>query len=116
MKKVTIIHHPHCSKSRKTLELIESYGYEAKIINYLNGELTKELVEKIIKLLNIAPQEILRTKEEEYQYLKINFDEQSEVIAAILKYPKLLERPIVFKGEKAVIGRPPENVLTLLKS
>lgn len=114
MKTLTIIHNPRCSKSRDTLELIKSHGYEAKIVDYLNGELTKELLEEVLKLLDIPAKDILRTKEEEFKKLQINLDEEKEVIAAILKYPKLLERPIVIKGDEAVIGRPPENVLTLL--
>lgn len=113
MKAVTIIHNPRCSKSREALSLIQSNGYEAKVIDYLNGELTKELLEDIVKLLKIHPKEILRTKEDEYKTLSIDFDNVNDVIAAILKYPKLLERPIVIKGDKAVIGRPPENILTI---
>lgn len=113
MKTVTIIHNPRCSKSREALMLIESLGHEPKIIDYLNGELSKELLEEIVKLLKIHPKEILRTKEDEYKTLNINFDNQNEVITAILDFPKLLERPIVIKDDQAVIGRPPENILTL---
>lgn len=113
MKTITIIHNPRCSKSRDTLELIKSHGYEAKIVDYLNGELTKELLEEVLKLLNVPAKEILRTKEEEFNTLQINLENEKEIIAAILKHPKLLERPIVIKDNKAVIGRPPENVLSL---
>lgn len=116
MKSVTIIHNPRCSKSRETFKLIEAHGYVPKTINYLNGELTKELLEEVVDLLNVSAKELLRTKEEEFKTLKINLDDRNEVIAAILKQPILLERPIVIKDKKAVIGRPPENVLTLFES
>ena len=113
MNTITIIRNPRCSKSRETLQIIESRGYQARIIDYLNGELTKELLEDIIKKLNVHPREILRTKEDEYKTLNIDFNNADEVIKAILKHPKILERPIVVKGNHVVIGRPPENVLKL---
>ena len=113
MNTITIIHNPRCSKSRQALQIIESQGQQAKIIDYLNGELTKQLLEEIIKKLNIHPKEILRTQEDEYKTLHIDFNNADEVILAILKYPKILERPIVIKGNQAVIGRPPENILRL---
>jgi arsenate reductase len=109
-----IIHNPRCSKSRETLALLESRGITPKVVDYLNGELNRELLLTVIKALNISPKEILRTKEEEFQSLTINLDDSEEVINAILKHPKLLERPIVLHGHKAAIGRPPENILGLL--
>lgn len=114
MNNITIIHNPRCSKSRETLQIIESRGLEAKIIDYLNGELNKELLEDVVKKLNVHPKEILRTKEDEFKALTIDLDNANEVIDVILKHPKILERPIVIKGNKAVIGRPPENILTIL--
>lgn len=111
---ITIIHNSRCSKSRDTLALIESHGHTPKVIDYLNGGLTRDLLKDVLKLLNIPAIEILRTKEEEYKALSIDESNQDEVIEAILKQPKLLERPIVISGEKAVIGRPPENVLKIL--
>lgn len=113
MNKVTILHNPRCSKSRETLKLLEDRGAKIEIIDYLNGGLTFDQLKEIVRLLKVPVKEIIRTKEEEYQLVAINLDEEDEVIKAILKYPKLLERPIVIKGNKAVIGRPPENVLTL---
>ncbi len=113
MENVTIVHNPHCSKSREALKLIESHGHEPKIIDYLKGELTSELLENIVRLLKIHPREIIRTKEDEYKTLSIDINDGNEVIAAIVKHPKLLERPIVIKGDKAIIGRPPENILAL---
>lgn len=113
MNEIIIIHNPRCSKSRKTLEIIESKGHHPIIIDYLNGELSKELLEDVVKKLNVLPKEILRTKEDEFKALNIDIFNSDEVLDAIMKHPKILERPIVVKGDKAVIGRPPENVLTL---
>lgn len=106
-----IIHNPRCSKSRQTLEILEKHTDQIEIVDYLNGELTSDLLEMIITSLGLN---ILRTKEDEYKALKIDFSKKDQVIKAILKHPKILERPIVLNGEKAVIGRPPENVLSLL--
>lgn len=113
-KVITIIHNSNCSKSRETLRILESRGYDVTMINYLNGELTRELLEKTIKLLNTDLKNLLRPKEEEFKNLIINFDDQNEIISAILKHPAILERPIVIVDEKAVIARPPEKVLEIL--
>lgn len=106
-----IIHNPHCSKSRQTLEILEQHTDKIDVVDYLNGELTKELLETVIASIGL---DILRTKEDEYKALKIDFSKKEQVIKAILNTPKILERPIVIKNKKAVIGRPPENVLELI--
>lgn len=113
MNTITIIHNPRCSKSREALKIIEERGISPVVIEYLNGELSRELLEKVIKSLGVHPQEILRTKEEEFQALSLNLENAEEVITAIMQHPKILERPIVMKGNQAVIGRPPEKVLEL---
>jgi arsenate reductase len=114
MKDILIIHNPRCSKSRETLKILEDHGSKFLIIDYLGGELTKELLKKVVKALKVHPKELLRTKEDEYQELTIDLDNDEAVIQAILNQPKLLERPIVLKGDQAVIGRPPENIRKLL--
>ena len=106
-----IIHNPRCSKSRQTLEILQKHSDKIEVIDYLGGELTAELLEVVTKSLGL---EILRTKEEEFKNLKIDLKNKDQVIKAILKTPKILERPIVIKNKKAVIGRPPENVLELI--
>ncbi len=113
MKEIIIIHNPRCSKSREALQIIESRGYQARIIDYLHGELSKEFLKEVINKLRVHPKAVLRIKEEEFKDLNIDLENEAEVIDAILKCPKLLERPIIIKDERAVIGRPPENVLTL---
>lgn len=114
MNEIIIIHNPRCSKSRETLEIIESKGHKATIIDYLNGELSKEFLKDVLKKLNVRPKDILRTKEDEFKALNIDIYNSDEVLDAIIKHPKILERPIVINGDKAIIGRPPENVLNLL--
>ncbi len=109
-----IIHNPRCSKSRQTLEILFSHGEDPEIIEYLNGELTKDLLDEAIKKLGKRPCDILRKKEEEFKALELDLQDDEAVKAAILKWPKILERPIVIAEEKAVLGRPPENVLELL--
>lgn len=114
MQQITIIHNPRCSKSRATLELIESRGIKPSIIDYLHGELTKEILTSALTALNMKPKDVLRQKDLEALNLRVNQDNDQELIDLILKHPGILERPIIIKGNKAVIGRPPENVLLLI--
>jgi len=113
MSEVQIFHNPRCSKSRETLELLTSQGINPEIILYLEEELSADQLAGVFKALAKAPKDVLRTKEKEYKALTIDFNNADEVIAAIIKTPKILERPIVVNGNKAIIGRPPENVLEL---
>lgn len=114
MTKFQIVHNPRCSKSRDALTILKDRGIEPEIIDYLNGGLNRELLTNIIEILHVQPKELVRTKEEEFQALKIDLNNAQEVIKTLLDHPKLLERPIVLKGNKGVIGRPPENVLSLI--
>lgn len=110
-----IYHNPRCSKSRQTLGLIQQEGVEVEVIEYLKDVPTEEELRKVLKLLGKSPEEILRKGEAVF---KENFKGKSftddEWIKIMLEHPKLIERPIVIKGNKAVLGRPPENVLDLL--
>jgi arsenate reductase len=114
MKECQIIYNPQCSKCRQSLALLEEKGFKPQVIEYLNGELTRELLTSVITTLNVHPKELLRTKEEEFKSLRLDLENAEEVIDAILKHPKILERPIVIQGKKAVIGRPPEKILDIL--
>ncbi|RFN58384.1 arsenate reductase (glutaredoxin) [Marixanthomonas ophiurae] len=111
----TIYHNPRCSKSRQTLQLLEDKKEELDIVKYLEQPPTKAELKRILELLNIKPIALVRKNE---QIWKDNFKgkevSQDEIIDAMIKNPKLIERPIVVKGNKATIGRPPENVLTIL--
>ena len=111
-----IYHNPRCGKSRQTLALIEEAGIEPEVIEYLKTPPTAEELDAILKKLKIEPQELMRKGEAIYKELKLAERELSrdEAIAVMLEHPKLIERPIVVQGRKAVLGRPPENVKELL--
>ncbi len=116
MTQITIYHNPKCSKSRQTLELLKEKGIEPKVIEYLKNIPTKEELKELIKKLNITPKDLLRTNEDIYKELKKQNGEPNEMQAIewMLENPKLIERPIVVKNDKAVLGRPPENIKNLL--
>lgn len=110
-----IYHNPRCSKSRETLKLIEDANAEVTIIEYLKTPPSREELETIIQQLGIEASQLIRKGEADF---KDNFKgktlSESEWIDAMVAYPKLIERPIVIKDQKAVIGRPPELVLDLI--
>ncbi len=113
---VTIYHNPRCSKSRQTLGLIEETGVSPQIIEYLHVKLTLKELQKILGLLNVDTREIMRTGDA--IYLELGLDKpnlsQDQLLEAIIAHPALLQRPIVIANNRAVIGRPPENVLDIL--
>ena len=109
-----IYHNPRCSKSRQALQLCEEAGSEIEVIEYLKTPFDEGVLHDLLKKLGKKANEIVRTKEEVYSQLNLSADStEEEIIAAIIKYPVLLERPIVVKGNRAVIGRPPENIKTV---
>ena len=110
-----IYHNPRCSKSRQTLQLIKDAGADVEIIEYLNVIPTAEELKTILMKLNLKPTDIIRKGEAVYKekFKTSNFNDD-EWIKIMIEYPKLIERPIVVKGNKAIIGRPPENVLDLI--
>ena len=109
-----IYHNPKCSKSRQTLEIIRSNTSEFEIIEYLKNPLTAKEITVLLSQLNISPIELARTQEAIW---KKNYKGKEltdiEIINAMFENPKLIERPIVVRNNKAVIGRPPENILNL---
>ncbi len=113
--KFTLYHNPRCSKSRQTLALLEENGISPEIVLYLETPPDAETIKALLKKLKISARELLRKGEEAYKTMKLADESLSEdaLIAAMVKAPKLIERPIVVKGSKAVLGRPPENVETL---
>ena len=114
--KITIYHNPKCSKSRKALEIIKSKNIEPIIILYLVNKLSKPEVNNLLSKLGLSIRDILRTGEDEYKKNNLKNENLSddELIEFLIKFPKLLQRPIVVNNSKAVIGRPPENILNLL--
>lgn len=110
-----IYHNPRCTKSRQTLELIRTAGIEPEIIEYLNDVPSEAELKELVEMLGIKPFDLLRRGEADFKdHFKGKDLSDDEWIAAMVKYPKLIERPIVVKQKKAVLGRPPENVKTLL--
>ena len=112
---VEIYHNPRCSKSRQTLEILENEKQEIQIIKYLETPPTFDQLQSIIKLLGIKPIELVRKGEaiwkEKFRGKSLS---EKELISAMIENPKLIERPIVINGKKAVIGRPPSKVLGIV--
>ena len=97
------------------MQLCEEAGSEIEVVEYLKTPLDEVILRDLLKKLDKSVHEVVRTKEEVYSQLNLSSEStEEEIIAAIIKYPVLLERPIVVKDDKAVIGRPPENVKALL--
>lgn len=114
MSEYTIWHNPRCSKSRETMSILESRGVETEVVKYLEEKLSVQSIKEVLKKLGISARELMRTKEEEYKSLGLKDEKDEEkLIEAMVEHPKLIERPIVIKGNKAVLGRPPEKVLEL---
>ena len=116
MKDLTIYHNPRCSKSRQTLQIIKDHGIKPTIVEYLKTPLGKFDLENISRLLNKRPKDFVRKNEVDFKEnaIKDIIENDSKLINAMVKYPKIIERPIVLYKNKAIIGRPPENVLELL--
>lgn len=116
MSETAIYHNPRCSKSRQTLELLQQRGIAPTVVEYLKTPPTKAQLQSILQKLGIKAQQIIRTGEAEYAELGFANASHSEeeLIALLVAHPKLIERPIVVHGDKAAIGRPPENVLSIL--
>jgi arsenate reductase len=113
---ITIYHHPRCSKSRETLELIKARGLVPQIVEYLQHPPTESELDAILHKLSVEPEDIIRTKEDVYDRLGLKSKSLSraEMIRVLVQNPVLIERPIVVNGDRAAIGRPPENVLEIL--
>lgn len=113
---VKIYHNPRCSKSRETLKLLQEKGIQADVVEYLKHPPTTEELTDILNKLGLQPRQLMRTQETEYK--ENGLDDKSlsdaELIAAMIRIPKLIERPIVLANDKAAIGRPPENILNIL--
>jgi arsenate reductase len=111
-----IFHNPRCSKSRQTLKLLEDNNCEIEIVNYLEIDLDVLLINDTLEKLSLKPRDILRKSEQDYKENNLKREDLSdnELIDYMIKYPKLIERPIVIKEDRAVLGRPPENVLELI--
>lgn len=110
-----ILHNPRCRKSREGLGMLEESGLEFEIVDYLNNPLSKSEIAALLKKLKMEPMDLVRKTEaiwkEKYKGKNLS---PEEIIEAMAKHPKLIERPVVIVGDRAVIGRPPENIRELL--
>ena len=116
METIKIWHNPRCSKSRDSFKLLEEKGLDARVVKYLDETPSMEELQNMLKMLGMtSAQELMRTKEAIYKELNLKEETSEEaLLQAMIANPKLIERPIVIKGNKAVIGRPIEKVIELL--
>jgi len=116
MEKVTIWHNSKCSKSRASMSLLEERELEIDVVKYLETVPTKDEIKEVLTMLSMnSARELMRIKEDIYKELNLADEIDEELlIAAMVKNPKLIERPIVIRGNEATIGRPIENVVELL--
>lgn len=109
-----IYHNARCSKSREACELLANAGKSVEVIDYMNNPLSEEELKNLIELLGIHPFDLVRTKEKVFkEKYKMKNAKRVNWVKAMIKYPSLMERPIVVSGDKAVIGRPPTLVLDI---
>ena len=113
--KFTIYHNPQWSKSRKSLELLREHGVEPEIVEYLKTSLSPSEIKTLKSKLGIPITDFLRKNDSKYKELNLNVFNKSEdeLIQIVIENPRILERPIIVSDGKAVIGRPPENILNL---
>lgn len=116
MSDIIIYHNPNCTKSRQTLELLKEKGFEPHVVEYLKNPPSANELQSILTKLGMSATDIIRSGEPEYRELGLMAASytQDGLVDIMVKHPKLIERPIVVNGNKAAIGRPPENVLAIL--
>jgi len=118
MSQLKIWHNPRCSKSRQALSLLDENGVEKEVIKYLEETPNKEQIKELLTMLGFSTaRELMRTKEAIYKELGLKDEKDEEkLIEAMATHPKLIERPVIIKGDKAIIARPPERVEEFLEA
>ncbi len=113
MDKVIIYHNPRWSKSREAVQLLKENGFEPEIVEYLKHPLSISELRSIAQMLDLRPKDFIRKTEQDFKNLNLQkyMNNDEELFSAMEAYPKLIERPIVVKNGKAIMGRPPENVI-----
>lgn len=111
---VTIYHNPRCGTSRNTLKILQDKGVKPKVVAYLETPLSADEIKGLLKKLKIGAHELLRKKEAAPLGLETDAMSEAKLIAAMVKHPILIQRPIVVNGAKAILARPPETVLSIL--
>ncbi|KTC23617.1 arsenate reductase [Pseudomonas putida] len=116
MTELTLYHNPRCSKSRGALELLEARGLTPEVVRYLETPPDAATLKALLGKLGIGARQLLRSGEDEFKTLGLADPALSDdqLIDAMARHPKLIERPILVAGDNAVIGRPPEKVLEIL--
>tara|TARA_B100000900_G_C20528816_1_gene695409 strand:+ start:699 stop:1049 length:351 start_codon:yes stop_codon:yes gene_type:complete len=116
VSQAVLYHNPKCSKSRKALEMIKNHNIDTKVILYLKEKLTRSMLKDILDLSGLPVRDIIRCNEKEYKENSLdNLDlSQDEILDLIVKHPILLQRPVLVFKNKAIIGRPPENILKII--
>ena len=115
MSDYVIWHNPRCSKSRQTLTLLQAHGIEPEDLRYLETPPSKQQIKDVLNKLGIPAIDLVRRGEPAFKELALSKDApEAELIDAMSKKPVLIERPVVIHGDRAVLGRPPENVLDLI--
>ena len=115
MEKVIVWHNPRCSKSRNGIKYLDEKGVEYETRRYLDNPPTKEEIAELLKKLGMRATELMRTKEKIYKELGLkDVEEEEKLIEAMAEHPKLIERPVVIKGEKAVVARPENRIDEIL--
>ena len=113
---VTIYHNPGCGTSRNTLQYLRDQGLAPKVVEYLKTPPDRATLQSLLKKMNMKPGDLLRRKGDVYESLGLGAPGVTDdrILDAMAANPILIERPIVIRGDRAVVGRPPENVLDLL--
>jgi len=113
---VTIYHNPRCSKSRATLELLGAQGVQPEVVEYLKTPPDAATLDALLNMLGLEPRQLMRRKEPEYRANGLDNPQLSrrQLIEAMVRHPKLIERPIVVHNGKAALGRPPQQILNIL--
>ena len=111
---ITIYHNPRCSKSRQTLALLQERGLSPKIVEYLKTPPNAKTLKKLLAMLNMTPHEFVRKKDAKDLGINPATLDENTLIARMIKHPILIERPVVVRGPRATLARPPQNALKLL--
>ncbi|MDD2790662.1 MAG: arsenate reductase (glutaredoxin) [Sulfurimonas sp.] len=116
MNTITIWHNPKCSKSREAMSILEQNDCEIEVIKYLETSPTKDEITTALTMLGMNPKELMRTKEDLYKELHLKEEYDYDILVdAMVANPKLIERPVIFKGDRAIIGRPTDSIMKFIK-
>lgn len=114
---ITIWHNPRCSKSREAMSILEENSCETEVVKYLESNPSKEEITQLLKMLNLSARELMRTKEDIYKELNLKeVQDEEKLIEAMAENPKLIERPVLIKDGKAIIGRPSSIIVDFLNN